>query len=86
VIKVQIEEGFRLVLPEAVRGDLQVGDEVIVGRDQAGRINITWAEDVYARLQETFGLWADRDDMPSDSVAYVNAIRAGERLDEAERY
>jgi hypothetical protein len=74
------------VLPEAVRGDLQVGDEVIVGRDQAGRINITSAEALYARLQETFGLWADRDDIPSDSVAYVNAIPIGERLDEADRY
>ncbi|MEA2007893.1 MAG: DUF2283 domain-containing protein [Chloroflexota bacterium] len=26
---------------------------------------------------ETFGMWADRDDMPVDSVDYVNAIREG---------
>ncbi len=91
---VSIEEGFRLVLPEEVRADLQVGDEVIVVRDREGRITIaptsrrgdlTPAE-LLERLQETFGLWADRDDIPNDGVAYVDAIRTGTRLDEASRH
>lgn len=28
---------------------------------------------------ETFGMWADRTDIPSDGVEYVNEIRKGRR-------
>lgn len=35
-----VEEGFRIVLPETLRGYLHVGDEVVVERDSNGRIVI----------------------------------------------
>jgi len=40
------------------------------------------AERVEAILRETFGMWADRTDIPADGVEYVNGIRRGHRLDE----
>lgn len=40
MIKTTIEEGFRIVLPEKIRGRLHVGDEVVVERDSSGRIVI----------------------------------------------
>ncbi len=33
-------------------------------------------------LEETFGMWADRDDLAGDGVAYVQNIRRGQRLDD----
>jgi hypothetical protein len=33
-------------------------------------------------LQETFGMWADRDDLPADGVDYVNQIRQSTRWDD----
>jgi len=33
-------------------------------------------------LQATFGLWADRDDIPKDGVLYTQNIRRGHRLDD----
>jgi len=40
------------------------------------------AEQIRARLMETFGMWADRTDVPADGVEYVNQLRQGRRLRE----
>jgi hypothetical protein len=40
------------------------------------------AEQIRARLMETFGMWADRIDVPADGVEYVNQLRQGRRLRE----
>lgn len=32
------------------------------------------------RLLETFGMWADRNDVPADGAAYVDALRQQEQL------
>ena len=40
------------------------------------------AERVEAILRETFGMWADRIDVPADGVEYVNQLRQGRRLRE----
>jgi hypothetical protein len=40
------------------------------------------AEQIRARLMETFGMWADRTDLPADSIDYVDEIRRGHRLDD----
>ena len=79
---VQIEENYRVPLPEFLRGTLQVGDQVAVTQDAEGRIVIMSASQIFDILQETFGMWADRSDMPKDGIAYVNQIRQGDRLDE----
>jgi len=33
-----------------------------------------------AILRETFGMWADREDIPTDGVVYMDEIRSGQRL------
>ena len=43
MIKATIEEGFRISLPEIVRGWLHIGDEVMIDRDSDGRIVIASA-------------------------------------------
>ena len=33
-------------------------------------------------LEATFGMWADRDDVAGDGVAYVQSLRRGHRLND----
>ena len=46
-----------------------------VAMDALGRLVVTPLEKIRAQLMETFGMWADRTDIPSDGVEYVNEIR-----------
>ena len=50
-----------------------------VAMDAQGRLVVTPLEKIRAQLMETFGMWADRTDIPSDGVEYVNEIRKGRR-------
>ena len=81
MINVHIEPDYRIPLPEPLRGLLSVGDEVAMMRDAEGRIVIVPSQEIAARLDATFGLWAGREDVPVDGVAYVDDIRQGTRLD-----
>ena len=81
---IQIEANYRVTLPESLRGLLQVGDQVAVTQDTEGRIMIMSAGQIMERLQETFGLWANRPDFPTDGIAYMDQIRQGDRLDEVD--
>lgn len=68
--------------------------EVIVDAEGHKKAVLDWQawEEIVARLEglaekqnillETFGMWAGRDDLPTDGVAYVDEIRRGERLNE----
>ncbi|MEA2007895.1 MAG: hypothetical protein U9O54_02150 [Chloroflexota bacterium] len=76
-----INSEFALNIPPQFQEFIQAGDKVSISVDSSGRLIITPIEIIRARLQETFGMWADRDDIPADSVDYVNAIREGNRLD-----
>jgi hypothetical protein len=40
--------------------------------------------DARAMLEATFGLWADRDDLPADGVDYVTQLRRSSRWDDLE--
>lgn len=40
--------------------------------------------DARAALEATFGLWADRDDLPTDGVDYVTQLRRSSRWDDLE--
>ncbi|MBN1887860.1 MAG: hypothetical protein JW850_07705 [Thermoflexales bacterium] len=51
-------------------------------RSKAQRRPTASAEQIQAVLMETFGMWADRTDIPADSIEYVNQIRRGYRLEE----
>lgn len=79
---VKIEDGFRMTLPEELRNALCVGDELLASRDDEGRIILTAKSEMQQALDEAFGIWADRTDIPSDGVDYVNQIRNGNRFDE----
>ena len=39
-------------------------------------------EQIHERLMASFGMWADRTDLPADSIDYVDDIRRGHRLDD----
>ena len=78
--RVQIEAGFRLTVPKELRGDLEVGDDIVLTVDRAGRVVLLAAKRVRATLQRTAGIWQDRKDIPNDGVKYVNRLRRGRRL------
>jgi hypothetical protein len=61
---------------------LPAGQEIDISADTQGRLIITPIEHVRALLMETFGMWADRTDLPAASIDYVDEIRRGQRLDE----
>jgi hypothetical protein len=82
VNKAQIEDGYRVVLPPEVQSLVHVGASVWVTVDQAGRIILTPEGQAQAALLETFGMWADRDDIPTDGVIYMNQVRLGRRLND----
>ncbi|HQY93401.1 hypothetical protein [Caldilinea sp.] len=44
MIKTVIEDGYRIALPETVRGQFHIGDEVVVNQESDGRIVIEVAE------------------------------------------
>jgi hypothetical protein len=80
--KILIEDGYRVVLPPEVQSLVHIGASVWVTVDQAGRIVLTPEGQAQAALLETFGMWADRADTPSDGVTYMNQVRRGRRLNE----
>ena len=49
------------------------------------RLILMSAEQIRARLMETFGMWADRTDIPADRIDCMDEIRRGHRLDELGR-
>ena len=82
MLRTKVEPDFRISIPESLRPPLQVGDELLVTTDQAGRIIITPEARVRSILQRTAGMWRGRQDIPSDGVDYVNNLRQARRLQE----
>lgn len=80
--KLLVEEGYQLNLPPELRSLAPVGTEFKVTVDETGRIILTPETKLRAVLMETFGMWADRDDLPADGVEFVNDFRRGQRLNE----
>ncbi len=78
VIKVSPE--YTLRIPDGFRKTLSAGQEVAISEDAQGRLIITPIEYVRVMLLETFGMWADRTDLPRDGVEYMDEIRRGDRL------
>ncbi|MEW5986172.1 MAG: hypothetical protein AB1791_06030 [Chloroflexota bacterium] len=81
----KISPEFTLRIPDEFRWILAPNQEVAINNDAQGRLIITPMEQIRAALLETFGMWADRTDLPGDGVAYVDEVRHGFRLDEVER-
>ena len=82
MLRTKVEPDFRITIPEPLRPPLQVGDELLVTTDQAGRIIITPEVHIRSILQRTAGMWRGRQDIPSDGVEYVNTLRQARRLRE----
>jgi bifunctional DNA-binding transcriptional regulator/antitoxin component of YhaV-PrlF toxin-antitoxin module len=82
MLKTKIESGFRITIPEPLRPPLEVGDELLITIDQAGRIIITPKARIRSILQRTAGMWQGRRDIPADGVEYVNHLRQARRLRE----
>lgn len=82
MLTITIEDGFRMTLPEELRSTLCVGDELLASQDDDGRIILAAKAEMVQALDEAFGIWADRTDIPKDGVEYVNQIRSGRRFDE----
>ena len=78
VIKVGPE--YTLSIPDRFRKALFAGQEVAISEDAQGRLIITPIEHIRVVLLETFGMWADRVDLPQDGVEYMDEIRRGHRL------
>ena len=79
MIKVLIENDYRVTLPTEIQDLVPVGSTVSVTIDETGRIILIPESQIQAILMETFGMWANRDDL-TDGVVYMDDIRQGQRL------
>jgi virulence-associated protein VagC len=82
MIVTTISPEYTVNIPNEFRQLLAVGQEVAISADPQGRLIITPIEQIRAILMESFGMWADRTDLPQDSIEYVDDIRRGERLNQ----
>lgn len=80
MVTVTISPQYTVKIPEHFRAQLRVGQQVAVNVDAQGRLVLTPIEQVRAILDETFGIWAGRDDIPKSGVKYMDKLRRGHRL------
>ena len=78
----RIGSDYSVNIPDAFRELFEAGQEVAISADAQGRLVSTPVEQIQLRLQATFGMWADRDDLPTDGVDYMDDVRRGQRLSE----
>ena len=64
----------------------QIARPLTFSIDSQGRLIITPIEQVRATLMETFGMWSERKDVPTDGVKYMNAVRKGRRLERVRKH
>ncbi len=81
MVVTRITPKHTLDIPDEYRKALPIGQEVAITLDKQGRMVVTPVEKIRAALMESFGMWADRSDVPADSVNYVREVRKGYRLD-----
>lgn len=82
MVTVHVSTDYTVKIPSKFRSRLRAGQEMAVSVDSHGRLILTPIEQVHAALQETFGMWADRTDIPADGVEYMDQVRRGHRLDD----
>ena len=80
MLKAKVEADFRVTIPEALRAQIHIGDEVFVAVPSQGQITLVAKSRVEAILEATAGMWRGRTDQPAEGVDYVNALRQGGRL------
>jgi hypothetical protein len=84
MVVARITPEYTLKIPDEFRAMIEAGQEVAISADAQGRLVVTPIEQIRARLMETFGMWAGRDDLAIEGVDYVDDIRRGQRLDNAQ--
>lgn len=82
VVVTKIKPDYTLNIPDQFRSILPAGQQVAISADAHGRLVITPIEQIEASLMETFGMWANRTDVPADGVEYTHQLRRGRRLEE----
>jgi bifunctional DNA-binding transcriptional regulator/antitoxin component of YhaV-PrlF toxin-antitoxin module len=82
MIVTTISPEYTVHIPNEFRQLLAIGQEVAISADPQGRLIITPVDQIRVILMESFGMWADRTDLPQDSIEYVDDIRRGERLNQ----
>ncbi len=80
MVTVKVAPDYTVNIPDQFRSLLPAGQELAVSTDAQGRLILTPIEQIRTRLMETFGMWADRTDIPADGVAYMDEVRPGRRL------
>ena len=80
MVTVRISQQYTVKIPDQSRPSVHAGQEMAVSVDRQGRLLLTPLEQVREALQESFGIWADRTDIPKSGVGYVNKIRKGKRI------
>lgn len=82
MVTTRVNSDYMVEIPNKFRDGLRAGQEVSISLDRQGRLILTPIEQVRAILEETFGMWADRTDIPADGAEYMDQIRRGRRLDD----
>jgi hypothetical protein len=77
---VKIDPDYRIEIPLELSPLVRVGDEVEVRTNEDGSVTLILPGLVDEVLDSTAGMWADRSDIPTDGVEYVDAFRSGTRL------
>lgn len=84
MVVTRITPKHTLNIPDEFRKALPVGQEVAITLDEQGRMVVTPIEKIRAVLMESYGVWADRKDIPADSVSHVREMRKGYRIKKLE--
>ena len=82
MVTVTVSSHYTVRIPEHFRSKLRVGQQVAISVDAQGRLILTPIEQTREILDETFGIWADRTDIPKGGIKYMDKIRRGHRLKE----
>lgn len=80
MVTVQISPQYTVKIPEYFRSQLRVGQRVAISVDAQGRLLLTPLEQAHTILDESFGMWAGRTDVPKSGIRYMDKIRRGHRL------
>lgn len=76
----RIQADYSLYIPEPFRQQFTPDQPVVISLDAEGRLIILSLSQLQERLLETFGMWADQTDTPTDGVVYVDQLRQQDRL------
>jgi hypothetical protein len=77
---VTISPQYTVKIPPRFRSQLRAGQKVTISLDARGRLVLTPIEQARAILDETFGMWAGRSDIPKSGIKYMDNVRRGRRL------